>query len=85
MNWLPHQTQNAPSPQHIPEGCTSDEHVVIKTLMDNDSELMIDELSQRCGLLINRIASILLNLEFRGLVTSLPGKRFRLVKGLETA
>jgi len=85
MNWLPHQAQEAPSAQHIPEGCTSDEHAVIKVLIDNDRELMIDELSQRCGLVINRIASILLNLEFKGLVTSLPGKRFRLVKELAPA
>jgi DNA processing protein len=82
---LPHQAQEAPSAQHIPEGCTSDEHAVIKVLIDNDRELMIDELSQRCGLVINQIASILLNLEFKGLVTSLPGKRFRLVKELAPA
>jgi len=86
MSWLPNQKQEAPMiVPRIPEGCSPDEHAVIKTLLENDNELVIDELSQRCGLLVNRVASILLNLEFRGLITSLPGKRFRLVRELEPA
>jgi DNA processing protein len=56
------------------------EIVVIKTLKEAGSELHIDELGWKTNLPINQIASILLNLEFKSFVKSLPGKKFRLLK-----
>ncbi len=43
-----------------------------------EGEKHIDELSFRSQLPVNQVASLLLEMEFAGLVRSLPGKRFRL-------
>lgn len=48
---------------------------VLKTAV----EITIDELSWKVQLNINKVSSILLTLEFAGIVKALPGKKFRLV------
>ena len=64
----------------ILEGYTQEEQLVIKTLLDNNKQLMIDEVSWRTNLPISQLASILLSLEFKGLIASLPGKVYKLTK-----
>lgn len=44
------------------------------------SDMQIDELSFHTGIPINKLAGILLNLEFRGLVRVSPGKVFGLIR-----
>jgi DNA processing protein len=39
--------------------------------------LLIDELSWKSQIPLNQLASHLLNLEFRGYIKALPGKKFR--------
>jgi DNA processing protein len=55
----------------------SEQHV-IRTLQINNNQLMIDEISWRTDLPVSQLASILLGLEFKGLITSLPGKIYKL-------
>lgn len=55
---------------------TTEERLTIETLI-KEGELAIDELAWKTNLSHNALASILLNLEFEGLVTALPGKRFK--------
>ncbi|HET9434235.1 MAG TPA: hypothetical protein VFO37_10795, partial [Chitinophagaceae bacterium] len=57
-----------------------DERIVLKVLMENNNQLMIDELSWRSGLSISKLASLLLNLEFKGVLSPLPGKIYKVVK-----
>ena len=57
-----------------------DERAVLKVLMENNNQLMIDDLSWRSGLSISKLASLLLNLEFKGVVSPLPGKIYKVVK-----
>lgn len=47
-------------------------------LMDNQGDLLMDEISWKTQIPVNQLAGLLLNLEFQGLVKSLPGKRFGL-------
>jgi DNA processing protein len=54
------------------------ERSVIKVLMENKNQLMIDELSWRTGINVSQLASILLALEFQGLIQPLPGKIYKL-------
>ena len=61
-------------------GFTEDEQLIIRTLLDNNKQLMIDEISWKTNLPIGRLASILLALEFKGLIASLPGKVYKLTK-----
>ncbi|MGB3468307.1 MAG: DNA-processing protein DprA [Cyclobacteriaceae bacterium] len=60
------------------EAFSNTERPIIKTLLANREGILIDELSWKAQTSMNATASILLNLEFQGLVRSLPGKRFKL-------
>jgi DNA processing protein len=48
----------------------------ILDLFDLTGELQMDDIAWRTQIPINQLASCLLNLEFQGLVKSLPGKKF---------
>jgi DNA processing protein len=56
---------------------TEDESQVL-SLLRARPELHVDELSWQSQIAMNQLASLLLNLEFQGLVRSLPGKRYAL-------
>jgi DNA processing protein len=49
---------------------------VLNLLSENIEGMVIDELSWRTQISISRIASVLLNLEFKGLIRLLPGKKY---------
>jgi DNA processing protein len=55
------------------------EKIVIECLLINNHQLMIDEISWRTNIAVSQLASTLLQLEFQGVVTSLPGKIYKLV------
>jgi DNA processing protein len=56
---------------------TQDESKVLSLLMQN-GEMLIDDLSWHSQIHLNKLASILLNLEFADLVKQSPGKKFAL-------
>ncbi len=58
------------------EDFSQEEWAVLQLL--NASELHIDELSWKSQIQIGKLASILLNLEFKNIVVSLPGKKYRI-------
>lgn len=62
------------------EGFGPEEQMIIQILLDNKKHLMIDEISWKTNLPVNSLASLLLNLEFKGVLTSLPGKIYKLTK-----
>ncbi|RDV14881.1 DNA-protecting protein DprA [Pontibacter diazotrophicus] len=55
-----------------------DELKVLQVLQQSKEEQM-DNLSWKAQVPVSLLASVLLNLEFRGIVRALPGKRFRLL------
>jgi DNA processing protein len=55
------------------------EQEVLKILLANNKQMMIDDISWRANVSISQLASILLNLEFKGVVASLPGKQYKIV------
>lgn len=57
-----------------------DEQAILKVLIENNNQMMIDELSWRSGLTISKLASLLLTLEFKGVLSPLPGKVYKIVK-----
>ncbi len=57
---------------------TQDEVKVLQVLLKSREEHM-DELSWKAQVTISALASILLTLEFKGIVKALPGKRFALI------
>jgi DNA processing protein len=81
MNW---DTTDAPTEKqdlNDLEKFEPAERSVIKVLMENKNQLMIDELSWRTGINVSQLASILLTLEFQGLIQPLPGKIYKLKIG----
>lgn len=52
---------------------------ILKTLGEHVNGLAVDEISWRSQVPINQLAGNLLNLEFQGLVKSLPGKKYKLI------
>ncbi len=56
---------------------TLDESNVLSLLMKN-KEMLIDDLSWQSQIHLNKLASILLNLEFQDLIKQSPGKKFAL-------
>ncbi|HEY5691852.1 MAG TPA: DNA-processing protein DprA [Cyclobacteriaceae bacterium] len=55
-----------------------DELKVINLLKEKKNPMMIDELSRKTSLSPSTLASLLLNLEFKNMVRSLPGKMYKL-------
>ncbi len=56
----------------------TEKELPIYTLLSNNATLQIDELSWRSNLPISVLASILLEMEFKGILKSMPGKRYKL-------
>jgi DNA processing protein len=55
------------------------EKIVLETLKNaNNHQLLIDELSWKSEISMSKLAGILLGLEFKGVVTMLPGKIYKL-------
>ena len=79
MNWSAGQS---PPPKRAAldlSGFDPDEQVILKVLMDNNNQLLLDEISWRCNIPIGKLASLLLNMEFKGVLNSLPGRVYRIV------
>ena len=76
MNWQEKHTGLAKSTaleQHL-EG----DELKIATLLKKENEQSIDEMMWKLQINPNQLASTLLNMEFDGIVVSLPGKKYRL-------
>ena len=57
---------------------SEEEKSILQILQKHSDGLAIDELAWRSQVSVNQLASLLLNLEFNGLVKNMPGKRYRL-------
>ncbi|TKT90185.1 DNA-processing protein DprA [Dyadobacter frigoris] len=60
------------------DGFTQDEGQIL-SLLKRQGNMQLDELSWQSGLHLNKLATLLLNLEFQGMVKSLPGKKYGLI------
>jgi len=80
MNW-----EAATAPKKVKPSLSLsefDEHeqVVLKILIEKKAPVLIDEVSWKSNLPVSQLASVLLGLEFKGVVRSLPGKQYSLSK-----
>jgi DNA processing protein len=75
MNWDMNPATS--SRQIIMTDMSEDELLVYAVLTDN-SQIHIDELSWKAQLPMHKISSILLEMEFKGIVKAIPGKKFAL-------
>jgi DNA processing protein len=74
MGWEVFEKRNATQKQLFVE-LDEEEELVVKVLEENISK-SIDLISIACNWPTSKTASVLLNMEFKGLIRSLPGKQF---------
>ncbi|HRW76031.1 MAG: DNA-protecting protein DprA [Lewinellaceae bacterium] len=75
MGWDIDDQKNAPPQAALFHDLDPDEQAIIDEIA-RQPELLIDDLGFRLQMPPSKISSSLLNLEFRGLVRTLPGKRY---------
>lgn len=78
MNWDTSSNQPPKKASISLDAYEPDEQTALRILLENNNALRIDELSWRASLPVGQLASILLNLEFRGVIQSLPGKVYKI-------
>ncbi len=81
MNWDLETDQKAPAKKEPVLDLDVEEKAIFKLLKKNGTASHMDQISWETGIPIGRLASLLLNLEFRGVVESLPGKQYKLGTG----
>lgn len=79
MNWQPNTLPSKKAELSL-DDIEPLEQEVIKILLANNKQMMIDDLSWRANIPVSQLASILLTLEFKGIVSSLPGKQYKLTR-----
>ncbi|MFC2176224.1 DNA-processing protein DprA [Bacteroidota bacterium] len=70
-------TIEAKSQRQLPLNLTPDQENVVMHL--KEKEARIDQLALKCQFAVSKTATVLLELEFEGLVASLPGKVYKLL------
>lgn len=78
MNWSPTQPSKKRKPVLALEGLDEHEKLVVNQLLKKNPD-SIDELSWKTNLSVSLLASVLLNLEFKNIIKSLPGKQYQLL------
>jgi DNA processing protein len=81
LNWdldLLKAVKPRPGNFYPPEDFTAEEYQLLLVLLETREE-QIDNLSWKSQLPIGQVASLLLALEFKGVVKSLPGKKYQVV------
>ena len=78
MNWDATTAKKKSKPSLSLAEFEEPEQVVLKILIEKKAAVLIDELSWKSNLPISQLASVLLGLEFKGVVKSLPGKQYAL-------
>ena len=77
-NQAPKDASSKQEPLPLPVDITEEESQIV-ALLRQSADVHIDDLSWKSQIPMGRLASLLLNLEFRGFVRSLPGKKYAVV------
>ncbi len=77
LNW--DETQAPPRTAHIDINLSPEERAIINAIKDRPDGLSVDDLAWKTQIPINQLASLLLTLEFTGLVKMLPGNKYKLI------
>lgn len=80
MNWHAGETDQRKEEPLILDAYEPSEQTILKVLLEHNNQMIIDELSWRSALPVSQLASLLLGLEFKGVIVTLPGKVYKLVK-----
>jgi DNA processing protein len=76
MGWKSDQAVFQNAQKKIIFDLKNDESKVLSEI-ERNTELSVDQISLNCNLPVSKVSALLLNLEFNGLVKSLPGKIYK--------
>ena len=79
MGWPQNDMPHKGVQQELFVQLNADEQHIVDLLVDQDVMLM-DELAEACEMTLPRMAALLLDMEFRGLIQAMPGGRYRALK-----
>jgi len=79
LGWESHPSGKRPVQKKLFQKLTAEEENVLK-ILNEAGELTIDQICLKIKLPVSKVSPILLNLEFSGMVLSLPGKVYTLRK-----
>jgi len=77
LGWEDPAKKNQPVQQLLFPDLSEDEQIILD-LLRQDEKTLIDSLCHTAGMPMNKISSLLLELEFKGFVDALPGNLYRL-------
>jgi DNA processing protein len=77
MSWIPGISEVM---KQIDIGLTTEEQQVVDAIITKGSSMQIDELAWKTGVPPGALASLLLHLEFKGMIRCLPGKLYQLIR-----
>ncbi len=77
LNWDIKKKEHVVPRHKISDTLEGEERTIAEMLVDKES-MPMDELSWKTNIPINKLSSVLLTMEFNGLITALPGKKFKL-------
>ena len=79
MNWKKGEKNERRSMRDINwEALSDEEAAIVRVLLDQPEAVLIDDLSWRSQIPLNKLAINLLNLELQGIVKALQGKKYKL-------
>lgn len=78
MNWIDDVQQNKNGIQQKLFEAYNEEEQVLLDLIQNKEGIHIDELQIKTGFGSSNLATLLLQLEFAGIISTLPGKRYKI-------
>lgn len=76
LGWSDENSGKTEQQNDIPD-LSNEESVVYDLLVEHPTGISIDDLAWKSKIQINLLSSVLLTLEFKGLVKSLPGKKYK--------
>jgi DNA processing protein len=77
LNWDIQKKDKDEQKYKIFEILAGEEKTIVEMLYNKDG-MMIDELSWKTNIPVSKLSSLLLTMEFKGLINALPGKKFKL-------
>ncbi len=82
LGWAPVKGEDGKTAGPSPDGITENEKSVLLLLAENSSGMSVDRISGETGFGPGKISGLLLDLEFRGFITSMPGKIYKVTDKL---
>ncbi len=81
LGWEPGKKQNTAVQKDLFLNLSNEEKLITEILKKQD-ELTIDLICLKCNMPTSKVSPVLLNLEFMGIVKTLPGKSYKLISSM---